>query len=124
MDFNSALLAFGLTLFAGLSTGIGSALAFLVKQTNTHFLSVSMGFSAGVMVYVSFVEIMVKARDALTEQWGDKLGAWGTVAAFFSGMAVIALVDKFVPSAENPHESHTIEEMSLTRDEHELKHGV
>ena len=122
MDTQTILFAFGLTLFAGLSTGIGSALAFFAKQTNTRFLSVSMGFSAGVMIYVSFVEIMVKARESLCAQWGDKLGAWGTAAAFFAGMALIAFIDKWVPSAENPHEAHTVEEMSLTQEEHLLKH--
>lgn len=122
MDTRSVLFAFGLTLLAGLSTGIGSALAFLAKQTNTRFLSVSMGFSAGVMIYVSFAEIMVKARTALTTQWGDAGGAWGTVVAFFAGMGLIALIDKWIPDAENPHEAHTVEEMSMTADEHARKH--
>lgn len=122
MDTRSILFAFGLTLFAGLSTGIGSALAFLARQTNTRFLSLSMGFSAGVMIYVSFVEIMAKARTALTAQWGGVGGAWGTVVAFFAGMGLIALIDKWIPDAENPHEAHTVEEMSMTADEHARKH--
>ena len=53
---NNILLAFVLTLLAGLSTGIGSLIAFLAKQTNKKFLSVSLGFSAGVMIYVSMIE--------------------------------------------------------------------
>jgi ZIP family zinc transporter len=115
-------MAFGLTVFAGLSTGIGSALAFLVKNANYRFLSVSMGFSAGVMVYVSFVEIIVVAKDSLTAQWGNAAGSWGTVAGFFGGIAVAAVIDKLVPEAENPHEAHTIGEMSMTADEHAQKH--
>jgi ZIP family zinc transporter len=63
MDTNTVLFAFGLTLFAGLATGIGSALAFFARTTNTKFLSVALGFSAGVMLYVSFVEIFFKDRD-------------------------------------------------------------
>ena len=63
MDFSAVLFAFSLTLFAGLATGIGSALSLLTKRTNTRFLSVALGFSAGVMLYVSFVEIFVKAKD-------------------------------------------------------------
>jgi ZIP family zinc transporter len=55
---DNVLLAFMLTLLAGLSTGIGSALAFFSKRTNKTLLSLSMGFSAGVMIYVSFVEIL------------------------------------------------------------------
>ncbi len=42
--FETILIAFGLTLFAGLSTGIGSGLAFFAKKTNTKFLSLSLGF--------------------------------------------------------------------------------
>ena len=52
---HAVLLAFSLTLLAGLATGIGSAMAFFAKQTNTKFLSLALGFSAGVMIYVSFV---------------------------------------------------------------------
>ena len=65
MDSN-ILFALALTLFAGLSTGIGSALAFFTNKTNTKFLSTSLGFSAGVMIYVSFVEIFPQAHDLLT----------------------------------------------------------
>ena len=48
--------ALGLTVLAGLATGVGSALAFFAKRTNYRFLSVSTGFSAGVMLYVSFAK--------------------------------------------------------------------
>ncbi|HPE43842.1 MAG TPA: zinc transporter ZupT [Bacteroidales bacterium] len=105
------LIAFGLTLFAGLSTGIGSAIALLAKRTNTRFLSVALGFSAGVMIYVSFVEILSKARIELTEVYGIREGSWYTVLAFFAGIFVIGLIDKFIPSIENPHEVKRIEDM-------------
>jgi ZIP family zinc transporter len=105
------LIAFGLTLFAGLSTGIGSAIALLAKRTNTRFLSVALGFSAGVMIYVSFVEILSKARIELTEVYGLREGSWYTVLAFFAGIFVIGLIDKFIPSIENPHEMKRIEDM-------------
>ncbi len=66
MEMNSVLMAFGLTLFAGLATGIGGALAYFTKRTNTKVLSIALGFSAGVMIYVSFIEIFFKAKAALT----------------------------------------------------------
>ncbi|WP_088653105.1 zinc transporter ZupT [Geofilum rhodophaeum] len=112
MDWNTIWFAFGLTLFAGLSTGIGSAMAFFAKRTNTRFLSLALGFSAGVMIYVSFVEIFFKAREELTEFMGDKPGTWVTVAAFFGGMLLIALIDRFIPKGENPHEINLIENMT------------
>ena len=68
------LTAFGLTLFAGLATGIGGALAFFTKKTNTKFLAVSLGFSAGVMIYISLVEIFQDAKVTLTSALGNTAG--------------------------------------------------
>lgn len=102
------MFAFTLTLFAGLSTGVGSLIAFFAKKTNKKFLSVSLGFSAGVMIYVSMIEIFVKAQDALMSELGTKTGAIWTVVAFFGGMFLIAIIDKLIPSAENPHEARSV----------------
>lgn len=120
-DLNTILFAFGLTMFAGLSTGIGSAIAFFAKKTNTKFLSISLGFSAGVMIYVSFVEIMVKARIELIEELGVRGGSWATVAAFFGGIFLIAIIDKLIPSVENPHEVRLIEDMEADTKHREKK---
>jgi ZIP family zinc transporter len=105
------LLAFGLTLLAGLSTGIGSALAFFTRRTNTSMLSLSMGFSAGVMIYVSFTEILGEASHALEAAYGAQ-GELATVAAFFTGILVIAVIDRLVPEPTNPHEPSSIEAMT------------
>lgn len=107
--------AFSLTLFAGLSTGIGSVIGLLSKKFNAKILTVSLGFSAGVMLYVSMIEIFVKAKDSLSLSLGGKAGYFWTVVAFFCGMFVIGLIDKLVPAYENPHEMNTrktIEESS------------
>ncbi len=112
MEQGNLWLAFGLTLLAGLSTGIGSGLAFFARKTNTKFLSAALGFSAGVMIYVSMIEIFSKARDALVESLGEKAGSWATAGSFFLGMFAIALIDRLVPSEKNPHEVHRVEEMS------------
>jgi ZIP family zinc transporter len=103
--------AFGLTAMAGLSTGIGGLLALFARRTNTRFLSVALGFSAGVMIYVSMIEILPKAMESLVAEMGNGAGMSTAVAAFFGGMLFIAIIDKLVPSAENPHETHTVEEM-------------
>ncbi|TCL54886.1 zinc transporter ZupT [Allofournierella massiliensis] len=107
---HTVLLALFLTLLAGLSTGIGSCIAFLSRHTNRKFLSISLGFSAGVMIYVSLIEIFFKAQDALITEMGTRLGSWITVAAFFGGMLVIAIIDKLIPAAENPHEVRLMED--------------
>lgn len=111
-DLHSVLFAFGLTLFAGLSTGIGGALAFFTNRTNTRFLAVALGFSAGVMIYVSMIEIFQKAKDALVGALGETRGSWATAGAFFGGIFLIAVIDKLIPSYENPHEMHKVEEIS------------
>jgi len=107
--------AFALTALAGLSTGIGSAIAFFAKKNNTKFLSVSLGFSAGVMIYVSMVEIFFKAQAALQGALGAKKGAGATVAAFFVGMLLISVIDKLIPQRANPHEIKKIDDVTLAK---------
>ncbi len=108
---SNAILAILLTLFAGLSTGIGGAIAFFTKHTNKKLLSISLGFSAGVMLYVAFVELFFQSQTFITSQLGDKLGNWITVLSFFAGIAIIGMIDVLIPSCENPHEAHKVEDM-------------
>lgn len=109
MDYIQALF---LTLIAGLCTGIGSCIAFFAKKTNKTFLSVSLGFSAGVMIYVSMIEIFGEAQKYLVQEIGEKNGSWLTVISFFGGMLLIAIIDKLVPEEENPHEIKNVENMA------------
>lgn len=113
MEAGNFYFAFLLTLFAGLSTGIGAAIAFFAKQTNKKLLAVSLGFSAGVMIYVSLVEILPQSRNCFETDLGKTMGGWLMIGAFFAGIAVIAIIDRLIPSDENPHEPHMIEEKSL-----------
>lgn len=117
------LWAFLITLLAGLCTGIGGLIAFVSKRTNRTFLSVALGFSSGVMIYVSFVEIFPKARDKLMH--GHSLGqaTWITVLSFFGGMALIAIIDRMVPSYENPHEARPVEDISNPQKQKLLRMG-
>ena len=121
---HQVLFAFVLTLLAGLSTGIGSGIAFVCRSTNRKFLSVSLGFSAGVMIYVSLVEIMGEAREVLVRELGTRPGSWATVAAFFGGMLVIAVIDKLIPEEENPHEVKSVEEEETTNAGRLMRMGV
>jgi len=112
-------IAFGLTLIAGLSTGIGSIIAFFAKKTNTKFLAISLGFSAGVMIYVSMVEIFFKAQESLQMVLGETRGAVATVIAFFVGMFLIGIVDRLIPEQRNPHEVKKIENQRENKEEQE-----
>lgn len=118
METDHILLAFELTLIAGLSTGIGSLIAFFAKKTNTRFLSASLGLSAGVMIYVSFMELMPEAVHQLQKIYTGKLPDIYMLLAFFFGIGLIALIDKLVPEDENPHEMHLTSEMQSS---HKLK---
>ncbi len=108
--------ALGLTAFAGLSTGIGSAIAFFAKRTNFRFLSVATGFSAGVMLYVSFVEILPKAAESIAEAGAESTAGWWATASFFAGIMVILLIDRLIPSAENPHEVRSNSQVDAVHD--------
>lgn len=113
MDFTGEQIGFAflLTAIAGLSTGIGSLIALIAKKTNTNFLSVSLGFSAGIMIYVSFMEMMPQAIEQLSLIYGEKQGTLYLIIAFFVGIAFINLIDFLIPENINPHEAHTVEEM-------------
>ena len=108
---DNVLIAFLLTLFAGLATGIGSAIAFFASSTNKKFLSFALGLSAGVMVYVSFVELLNGAQGNLSGLYGERWGQTFAVASFFLGICLAALIDKLVPARENPHELRSVEDM-------------
>lgn len=96
---DNLLLGGVLSLLAGLSTGIGAALALFVKRTDTRMLTFALGASAGVMVYISFMELMPAASEMLGEN-----AKWGTTLAFFGGMTLACIIDRLIPEDENPHE--------------------
>jgi len=114
---NPYYFAFGLTLLAGLCTGIGSIVSLLYKKFNPKFLGIMLGISAGVMLYVSFVEIFNKAKTSLILEYGDRLGYFYTVLGFFIGILCISIIDKILPSHNHCEEidSSTTNEQKLYR---------
>lgn len=117
----NVLFALSLTMIAGIATGLGSAMILFTKQTNKKVLSFSLGLSAGVMLYVSFVEIISKSVDSLVLVYGEKLGNTFTVLGFFGGIFIIAIIDKLIPEMGNPHEIHTVEEMDGNSEDHKQR---
>ncbi|WP_018295892.1 zinc transporter ZupT [Corynebacterium lubricantis] len=107
-DASTVLLAFGMTLLAGLATGIGGAIGVMRRNPTDKFMAGALGFSAGVMVYVSLVEILPKGIADLGEEYGERPSHWIGIAAFFGGIALIALIDRFVPEEINPHEPDSV----------------
>jgi len=116
-NVNLALL---LTLLAGLSTGIGSAIAYFIKRPRIVYLAFALGLSAGVMIYISFMEMLPVAITDLTKVSGELWGEIWALAAFFVGIGVIALIDLLVPEQENPHELAGIDEPTAPPDSAKL----
>jgi len=97
INMNNVWLGIGLSILAGLSTGIGSILAFFTKKQDKAFLSGILGFSAGVMLYLSMIEIFGEARNYLEIAHGVNKGYVMTVVFFFWGVFLALVIDKFIP---------------------------
>jgi len=78
-----------LTAAAGLSTTFGSLLGLAVRTASPRFMGFTLGFSAGVMILVSFVELLQGSIESI-----EFLPA---LFGFFLGMAAIFLIDMIVP---------------------------
>jgi ZIP family zinc transporter len=118
---SALILAFAVTLGAGLATGIGSALAFFTKTTNKSFFAIAMGFSAGVMLYLSFVEILPKSTKYIQETTGETTATGIAAAALVAGMIVMAVIDALVPSGANPHENTEVELLGESQAKSEIR---
>ena len=111
MPIEKFLFALGLTTLAGLATGIGSAIAFFAKRTNKRMLSATLGFSAGVMIYISLADLLLESRKSLAASLGPQLGPAAAAVAFFGAIILSAAIDRLVPESENPHEARAIERL-------------
>ncbi|ALW34387.1 zinc transporter ZupT [Campylobacter jejuni] len=102
--FEQIFIAMLLTLFAGFSTAIGSIIAFFSRKDDLRVLSLGLGFSAGVMIYISFMEILPTAlkdfKNHYDSHWAELLG----LTCFFGGILISLLIDKLIPEDVNPHE--------------------
>ncbi len=94
----SVYIALLLSFLAGAATSVGGLLAFVVKKDNFAALALGLGFSAGVMLYVSFMEMMPQAKASLVSLYGVGPGAWLAVGVFFGGVLLAWLIDRFMPS--------------------------
>lgn len=100
---SAVAVAFGISLLAGLSTGLGGLAVALKRELTDGFLAATLGFSAGVMVLISLYELLPEGIADL-EAAGHSSPQLGGMLAFFGGVLFIALIDRFVPEDINPHE--------------------
>lgn len=114
------IIAFLLSLFAGLATGIGGLIVFFAKQPSKRFLSFALGLSAGVMILVSFGEFLVESRRVLTEELGNNIGLMMMWISFFVGILLMWIIDRQIPSFENLHEVTHLENINQPKNSTKL----
>lgn len=107
-----------LTLFAGLATAIGGGIAFIVKKNNLKALSIGLGFSAGVMIFLSFNEIIPEAAQMLSVNFPNDYN-WIVYVGFIIGIITAILIDYFLPDHIDTEELLNPDAPSLHR--HRLK---
>lgn len=124
LTYSEIIYALLLTVIAGLSTGLGAMIPLFIKKTDTRLISGALGLAAGVMIYISFMELIPEAIDALSKIYSDRSATAFALLTFFGGIALIALIDYFVPEDENPHEMHTMSELSQPDSHHLHRTGI
>ena len=93
---NNIALAFCLTFLAGLTTAIGGVVAFFAKKDNLKTLAVGLGFSAGVMIFISLIDIIPSAKAMLIQSF-PKTYQWLVFGGFILGLIISILIDYFLP---------------------------
>lgn len=120
--FSDVIRALLLTAFAGLSTGLGGLFVLRKKEFDQRFMATSLGLSAGVMIYISFVEMLAQSFAKLNRLYGEGRGGWYALLAFFGGIALIAFIDNVIPEESNPHEMRGVDDIggadSIAAEEH------
>lgn len=89
-------IAFSLTMLAGLTTAIGGAVAFITKKDNLKMLSLGLGFSAGVMIFISLVDIIPEANNMLKDYFAGSY-QWLVFGGFILGLLISIAIDYFLP---------------------------
>lgn len=113
LDLEQITVAFILATLAGISTAIGALIAFFSRQNNFTFLSIGLGFSAGVMIYISFMEILPTSLEEFSRHYGNFCGQIVALLLFFLGILISALVDKLIPEDLHVKQTQDYEELKI-----------
>jgi len=102
MNYN-LVLSLCLATLAGLSTGIGGFISVFFKRTNKNVLSLMLGFSAGIMIYISFIELYQESQTNLCNIYGPVNGKILTILSFFFGITLTTFINELIPEPDHPH---------------------
>lgn len=114
MDAN-AIRALIISTLAGLSTMLGAVLIFVVKDNNKKFVSISLGFAAGVMISVSLTDLFPTAQTMFESYSGFKLSVVYNVLFLAAGIVIAALLDKLIPHEEKDEQTGEVPHKNLFR---------
>ena len=89
-----------LSTIAGLSTVLGAVIVFFTKNRNERFLTFALGFSAGVMITVSFTDLFPTAENAISKYHGKVSGILWSILFLLIGALMAYLIDSFIPAEE------------------------
>lgn len=89
-----------LSIIAGFSTLIGAIIVFFTKTKNDKFLTFALGFSAGVMITVSFTDLFPAAEESISKHLGNVQGILWSIIFLLIGALMAFLIDVFIPEEE------------------------
>jgi ZIP family zinc transporter len=98
MEFTTLqiLEALWITLLAGAATSLGILTTYFSSPGNKKFLSFSLGFSAGVMIFISFFRILDKVKQKMIHHYGEDTGNWYVIIGFFVGVVFIVFFERWI----------------------------
>lgn len=98
-----------ITFLAGMTTVLGGCLTFFIKKDNLRALSIGLGLSAGVMIFIGLTEVLKDSGELLVKYFPNSY-QWLVFAGFFVGVFVAVLIDWLIPK-------HIEEDLFIKHDE-------
>lgn len=111
------ILSLGLTIVVGLSMGLGGLLSFFINNLNKKFLAITLSFAAGIMIYVSFMEMLPEGMHLIEGYIGES-GKLIALGWFFGGMLITAILEKLVHMFAGEFHDHNHGEHSHHKHNH------
>ncbi len=100
-DLSPVTIAALVCVLAAASTVFGGLSVLWAKRSNPRLLAFGLAFAGGAMVYISFVEILVKSQDYFKQEFaGTQMPYLAATVAFFIGILLLVILDRLLP---NPH---------------------
>lgn len=101
MYLNQEIMPIFLSLLAGLSTLIGAFMVFFSKTKDKKLITFALSFSAGVMITISFTDLLPTASETLNKIYGKLGGGFLSILFLIIGVIIAFLIDNFIPENES-----------------------